>query len=107
MRSTYLALTAARYTFKSKTKPKPKSPATHMPTSQLRTPPTWAANFPPSSARPSPISLPGLTPASTTTVRRVLEENNRGYDMWQEERRCESSWSLLSQSLSLWPSGES
>lgn len=57
----------------------------------LRKPPALAANFPDSQARMSSVfTFTGVTPQSTETVRRVLTENDHGYDMWERERRCSS-----------------
>lgn len=56
----------------------------------LRKPPALAADFPKSEAQPSSIfTFTGVTPQSTETLRRILTENDHGYDMWEAERRCE------------------
>ncbi|EIW70851.1 hypothetical protein TREMEDRAFT_28974 [Tremella mesenterica DSM 1558] len=49
--------------------------------------PPYAANFPSSTAQPSSIfPFPGVTPQSTRTVRRILEENDKTYDIWEKAR---------------------
>ena len=50
--------------------------------------PSLAKNFPTSTASPSQtFRWPGITPQSTATVRRILEENNRTSDIY-EKLRC-------------------
>lgn len=53
-------------------------------------PPAWAKHFPPSTAQPSHIfNFTGTTVKATETVRKVLTENDRGYDIWENPpRRC-------------------
>lgn len=66
---------------------------THAP---LRKPPALAANFPSSTARPSSLfTLTGVTAGSTETVRRVLNENDHAYDMYEKKRRCASPVTTL------------
>lgn len=56
-------------------------------------PPAWAKNFPDSTARPSSLfNFTGTTASSTAAVRKVLTENDHGYDIFENPpRRCE--WS--------------
>ncbi|AFR92180.2 hypothetical protein CNAG_07308 [Cryptococcus neoformans var. grubii H99] len=50
-------------------------------------PPSFASNFPTSTAEPSAyFKWPGITWDSTKAVREVLEENNRGYDIYESRR---------------------
>ncbi|WVQ77260.1 hypothetical protein IAR50_006943 [Cryptococcus sp. DSM 104548] len=43
--------------------------------------------FPPSTTNPSAyFNFPGVSPQSTSVARRVLEENNRGYDIYEGRR---------------------
>ena len=52
--------------------------------------PSFAANFPSSTASPSfYFHFPGCTPESTATVRRTIEENDRRHDIY-EKARCKS-----------------
>ncbi|WVQ82439.1 hypothetical protein IAT38_004567 [Cryptococcus sp. DSM 104549] len=51
------------------------------------TAPPFARNFPASTAKPSKyFKWPGVTWESTEAVRRTLEENNRGYDIYESRR---------------------
>jgi hypothetical protein len=55
----------------------------------MTTVPALAKNFPDSTAVPSSyFKWPGITDSSTKTVRRILEENDRKYDIY-EKARCE------------------
>lgn len=55
----------------------------------VRKPPAFAANYPTSTARPSSLlTFTGVTAASTDAVRKVLTENDHGYDMYEKKRRC-------------------
>lgn len=52
--------------------------------------PSFAANFPPSTASPSfYFKFPGCTPQSTAAVRKTIEDNDRRHDIY-EKARCES-----------------
>lgn len=54
-------------------------------------PPAWAKNFPDSTAKPSSLfNFTGTTASSTAAVRKVLTENDHGYDIFENPpRRCE------------------
>ena len=55
----------------------------------MTTIPPLARNFPDSTAVPSSyFRWPGIADSSTQTVRRILEENDRKYDIY-EKARCE------------------
>lgn len=53
--------------------------------------PSFAKNFPASTASPSfYFNFPGCTPQSTAAVREAIEENDRRHDIY-EKARCEST----------------
>lgn len=87
MRSTLLRAVDAKLAYKIRQVPRNKMSGGT--SKSLLKPPSWAANFPPSTARPSKLfQFPGITPETTAAVRRVIEENDRGYDMYEWNRRC-------------------
>jgi len=62
----------------------------------MTTVPALAKNFPDSTAVPSSyFKWPGITADSTKTVRRILEENDRKYDIYGK-LRCELATFLKS-----------
>ncbi|KAL1405379.1 hypothetical protein Q8F55_009010 [Vanrija albida] len=68
--------------------------ATHSGSAPLLPPPPLAASFPASTARPSStFTFVGATPEATATLRRVLEENDRAYDVYMGLRFAHNHFS--------------